>query len=57
MFGWVWKSNIAQRLYSLAGWLLLTSGLLGSIAVYKMTVIGNELEQVTARDLPLTLML
>ncbi|MET4731450.1 methyl-accepting chemotaxis protein [Thalassospira sp. MBR-102] len=57
MLGWVWKSNISQRLYSLAGWLLLTAGLLGGIAIYKMTVIGNELEQVTARDLPLTLML
>lgn len=57
MLGWVWKSNISQRMYSLAGWLLLTACLLGAIATYKMTVIGNELEQVTARDLPLTLML
>ncbi|WP_114111045.1 methyl-accepting chemotaxis protein [Thalassospira xiamenensis] len=49
--------RITHRLAGLATILLAFSCLIGSVGIYKMTVIGNELEQVAARDLPLTLML
>ncbi len=49
--------RITHRLTGLATILLAFSCLIGSVGIYKMTVIGNELEQVAARDLPLTLML
>lgn len=49
--------RISQRLYSLVGFLVLSICVLGGYSVYTMTIIGHELEEVTARDLPLNALL
>jgi len=54
MTNWWTGLRISQRLFGLAGFLIFATILLGSIGVYKMTLIGHELEEVTNRDLPLT---
>ncbi|RCK37889.1 hypothetical protein TH19_07655 [Thalassospira profundimaris] len=51
------KLRISHRLYGLVAILVIFIGVLGGIGVYTMAVIGNELEEVAHRDLPLNVML
>ncbi|AUG52045.1 methyl-accepting chemotaxis protein [Thalassospira marina] len=57
MFTWFWKLGISSRLYGLVGFLVILTGILGGTGVYKMTLIGHELEEVAHRDLPLNSLL
>ncbi|MBX2831305.1 MAG: HAMP domain-containing protein [Rhodospirillales bacterium] len=54
MTNWWTGLRISHRLFGLAGFLIFATVILGGIGVYKMTVIGHELDEVTNRDLPLT---
>ena len=49
----VYSLRIGQRVYALAGVLLIVLGVVGGVGIYKMTVIGNELEEIAEVDLPL----
>jgi methyl-accepting chemotaxis protein len=51
------KLRIGHRIYALVAMLLLFIGIIGGVGVYKMTVIGNEMEEITHTDLPLTVLL
>ena len=48
------KMKIGHRIYALVTILLLFIGVIGGVGVYKMNVIGKEMEQVAKRDIPLT---
>lgn len=49
--------QIGHRIYALVGALLIFIAAVGGTGVYKMTIIGHELEEVADRNLPLTLLL
>ena len=49
--------KIGPRIYILVSLLLLFIGAIGGVGVYKMNVIGHEMEEVAERDIPLTQML
>ncbi|RCK32053.1 hypothetical protein TH9_15320 [Thalassospira xiamenensis] len=51
------KLRISHRLFSLVGFLILSTVLVGGFGVYTMTKIGHELEEVADRDLPLNALL
>lgn len=51
------KLRIGHRIYALVALLLLFIATIGSIGVYKMTIIGNEMEEITHKNLPLTVLL
>ena len=46
--------KIGHRIYVLVGFLLLCIVVIGGVGVYKMNVIGHEMEEVAKRDIPLT---
>lgn len=46
--------KIGHRIYILVTLLLLFIGTIGAVGVYKMQVIGHEMEEVAERDIPLT---
>ena len=48
------KLKIGHRIYLLSGISLLFLLIIGGTGVYKMTVIGHELEEIAERDIPLT---
>lgn len=52
-----YKMKIGHRIYALVTILLLFIGVIGGVGVYKMNVIGKEMEEVAERDIPLTQML
>lgn len=49
-----YKMKIGHRIYILVTILLLFIGVIGGVGVYKMDVIGKEMEEVAKRDIPLT---
>ncbi len=51
------KLRISHRLFSLVGFLILSTVLVGGFGVYTMTKIGHELEEVADRALPLNALL
>jgi len=48
------KLRIGHRIYALVAMLLLFIGTIGAVGIYKMTTIGNEMEEIAHKDLPLT---
>ncbi len=52
-----YKLKIGQRIYILVTLLLLFILTIGGVGVYKMNVIGYEMEDIALRDIPLTKML
>ncbi len=52
----VYGFAIGQRVSALAAFLLVLLGAVGGVGVYKMTEIGNELEEIAHVELPLTLL-
>ena len=56
-FSFLHNLKIGHRIYALVAILLLFIGVIGGVGVYKMTVIGHEMEEVAERDLPLARML
>ncbi len=53
----LYRLKIGQRIYILVGLLLLFILTIGGVGVYKMNVIGQEMEDIALRDIPLTKML
>jgi methyl-accepting chemotaxis protein len=51
------KLRIGHRIYALVAMLLLFICIIGGVGVYKMTIIGNEMEEITHKNLPLTSLL
>ncbi|MFM7344846.1 MAG: methyl-accepting chemotaxis protein [Tagaea sp.] len=49
----IYNLRIGQRVYALAAALLLVAGVIGGVGIYKMSLIGNELEEMSHFDLPL----
>ncbi len=49
--------SIGQRIGALVAVLLVLVAVTGGIGVYKMAVIGNELEEISQQDMPMTVML
>ena len=50
----LYNLKIGQRIYIIVGLLLFFFCLVGGIGVYKMTIIGHEMEEIAERDIPLT---
>ena len=48
------RLNIGHRIYFLVITLLIFIGVIGGVGVYKMNVIGHEMEEIALRDIPLT---
>ena len=48
------RLKIGQRIYIIVVLLLLSICLIGGIGVYKMQIIGHEMEEIAQRDIPLT---
>jgi len=46
--------KIGQRIFTLVALLLFFIGIIGGVGVYKMNIIGYEMEEIANRDIPLT---
>lgn len=53
----LYNLRIGHRIYILVALLLTFIAVIGSVGIYKMNVIGHEMEEVAERDIPLTQML
>jgi methyl-accepting chemotaxis protein len=56
-FSFFYNLKIGHRIYALVAILLLFIGIIGGTGVYKMTIIGHEMEEIATRDLPLAKLL
>lgn len=50
----LYNLKIGHRIYALVAILLIFIGVVGGVGVYKMNVIGHEMEEIAERDIPLT---
>ncbi|PCI54045.1 MAG: hypothetical protein COB36_11100 [Alphaproteobacteria bacterium] len=48
------KFRIGHRIYLLTGIMLMFIAIIGGTGIYKMSVIGHEMEEIAHRDIPLT---
>jgi len=46
--------SIARKIYLIVALIALTGGAVASVGIYKMSMVGNELEEITGQDIPLT---